>query len=163
MSGRERAQSASTWEPPVRVCWLVALLFVTSDSGASPLADIGPAPRTVLVDSAGKPFDLARLKGKVVVVSFVYTTCTGACPATTAVLARTQKTLEQAKLWGNSVEFVSITLDPRRDTPEVLKRYAEALRRRSRQVAFSDRISGGGRVSHRRVGHVGQDRPQWRS
>jgi protein SCO1 len=111
----------------VRVYWLMALLCVTGDSRRSPLADIGPSPRTVLVNSAGKRFDLASLKGKVVVVSFVYTTCTGACPATTAVLVRTQKTLEQAKLWGNSVEFVSITLDPRRDTPEILNRYAESF------------------------------------
>ena len=90
----------------------------------TPLADIGPAPRTVLVDSAGKSFDLARLKGKVVLVSFVYTTCNGVCPATTSSLVRIQKTLEQAKLWGTSVEFVSITLDPKRDTPEILSSYA---------------------------------------
>ena len=101
------------------------LCSATVDSRPSPLADIGPAPRTVLVDSAGKPFDLASLKGKVVLVSFVYTTCNGVCPATTASLSRIQKSLEQAKLWGNSVEFVSITLDPKRDTPEVLSRYAQ--------------------------------------
>ena len=45
-----------------------------SDPRPSPLADIGPAPRTVLIDAAGKPFDLASLKGKVVLVCFVYTT-----------------------------------------------------------------------------------------
>jgi protein SCO1/2 len=109
----------------VRVFCLIALVFVTADSGPSPLADIGPAPPTVLVDSAGKPFNLDSLKGKVVLVSFVYTTCTGACPATTSSLARIEKTLEKAGLWGNSVEFVSITLDPRRDAPEVLSRYAQ--------------------------------------
>jgi protein SCO1 len=107
------------------VTWLVALVLATVDASPSPLADIGPAPRTVLIDSAGKPFDLASLKGKVVLVSFVYTTCNGVCPATTATLSRIEKSLEQAKLWGNSVEFVSITLDPRRDTPEVLSRYAQ--------------------------------------
>jgi protein SCO1 len=105
--------------------WILALLFVTDSFDSSPLADIGPAPRTVLVDSAGKPFDLASAKGKVVLVSFVYTTCNGVCPATTSSLGRIQKTLETAKLWGTSVEFVSITLDPKRDTPEVLKRYAQ--------------------------------------
>jgi protein SCO1/2 len=95
-----------------------------SDSRTSPLADIGPAPRTVLVDAAGKPFDLASLKGKVVLVSFVYTTCTGACPATTQAIARIQDVLKEAKLWDTSVAFVSITLDPKRDTPEVLREYA---------------------------------------
>jgi protein SCO1/2 len=103
----------------------LALLLMIGELGRSPLADIGPAPATVLVDSAGRPFDLASLKGKVVLVSFVYTTCNGTCPATTSSLVGLQKTLKQAKVWGNSVEFVSITLDPTRDTPEILNRYAQ--------------------------------------
>jgi protein SCO1/2 len=106
--------------------WLVAIAFLTEGGHASRLADIGPAPRTVLVDSAQKPFDLGKLKGKVVLVSFVYTTCNGVCPATTQALARVQKKLEEAKLWGNSVLFVSITLDPARDTAGVLKNYAKS-------------------------------------
>ena len=104
--------------------WILALLLATSEGPPGRLADIGPAPRTVLVDSAGKPFDLARLKGKVVLVSFVYTTCNGTCPLTTGALSRIQKDLQSAKLWKTSVEFVSISLDPTRDTPEVLSRYA---------------------------------------
>jgi protein SCO1 len=109
----------------VFVIGLIGLVFATRTYPPSPLADIGAAPRTVLIDSAATPFDLASLKGKVVLVSFVYTTCNGVCPATTASLGRIRKALEQAGLWGSSVEFVSITLDPRRDTPEVLKRYAQ--------------------------------------
>jgi protein SCO1/2 len=103
---------------------LLTFLIDGSDSRPSPLADIGPAPRTVLVDAAGKPFDLASLKGKVVLVSFVYTTCTGVCPATTQAIVRIQNVLKEAKLWGTSVAFVSISLDPKRDTPEVLRDYA---------------------------------------
>jgi protein SCO1/2 len=91
---------------------------------ASPLADIGPAPAVVLTDAAGKPFDLARLRGKAVLVSFIYTTCGGTCPATTHTLTRVQRALEKAGLWGERVEFVSITLDPARDRPEVLAEYA---------------------------------------
>ena len=74
-------------------------------------------------------------------MSFVYTTCNGSCPATTLSLSRIQKALEQAKLWGTSVEFVSISLDPERDTPEVLKRYAQLFQCRSGQLAFSDGLS----------------------
>jgi len=109
----------------VRASWLMSLAFANLVAATGPLADIGPAPRTVLVDSAGKPFDLGSEKRKVVLVSFVYTTCNGACPATTSALVRIQKRLERARLWGLSVEFVSITLDPKRDTPEVLTRYAK--------------------------------------
>lgn len=97
-------------------------------TGSSPLADIGPAPRTILRDVNGKPFDLAELRGKVVLVSFVYTTCTGVCPGTTLAMTRIQKELREAKLWGGSVEFVSITLDPKRDTAEVLDQYARMFR-----------------------------------
>jgi protein SCO1/2 len=114
-------------ELPVRGLLRIAFLFMTAATGHSPLADIGPAPHTVLVDSAGKPFTLASLRGKVVLVSFVYTTCTGVCPATTSSLKEIQKSLEQAKLWGKSVEFVSITLDPKNDTPAVLDRYAQVV------------------------------------
>ena len=66
----------------------------------------------MLTDAAGKPFDLARLQGKVVLVSFVYTTCGGTCPATTHTLYRVQQALKEAGLWGKRIEFVSITLDP---------------------------------------------------
>lgn len=95
---------------------------------ASHLADIGPAPRTVLTDSAGKPFDLASLRGKVVVVSFIFTTCTGTCPGTTQAMARARDVLKDAKLWGGPVAFVSITLDPARDTPGMLRQYAKLFR-----------------------------------
>jgi protein SCO1/2 len=105
-------------------CFL-SLALLAKDPAASPLAEIGPAPRTFLVDAEGKSFDLATLRGKVVLVSFVYTTCTGVCPATTQSLGRIQRQLKEAKLWESSVAFVSITLDPARDTPEVLRRYAK--------------------------------------
>jgi protein SCO1 len=107
---------------------LIAAFVYAWDSSSSPLADIGPAPRTALTDSAGKPFDLSSLEGKVVVVSFVFTTCTGVCPGTTQAMVRARKALEEAKLWGSSVAFVSITLDPRRDTPDVLRQYAKLFR-----------------------------------
>jgi protein SCO1/2 len=90
----------------------------------STLADIGPAPPVALIDATGKPFTLADLRGKAVIVSFVYTTCTGSCPATTFSLTRVQRALKEAGLWGKQVEFVSISLDPARDTPEVLAGYA---------------------------------------
>jgi protein SCO1/2 len=97
---------------------------VRFESSPSPLADIGPAPAVSLIDATGRPFELASLRGKAVVVSFVYTTCNGSCPATTHNLYRVQEALKGAGLWGERVHFVSITLDPARDTPEVLGNYA---------------------------------------
>src|SRR5262249_2847899 len=50
--------------------------------------------------------------------------CTGSCPATTQRLRAVQDLLQKEKLWGEQVHFVSITLDPTRDRPEVLAEYA---------------------------------------
>jgi protein SCO1 len=107
--------------------WILTSCLLTGFAPVN-LADIGPAPRTVLVDSAGKPFNLDSLKGRIVVVSFVYTTCTGVCPGTTQAMVRVKQALTDARLWGTSVAFVSITLDPRRDSPEVLSDYARLFR-----------------------------------
>jgi protein SCO1 len=100
-------------------------LLLSMLSGAGPLADIGPAPPVALIDAEEKPFRLDGLRGKAVVVSFIYTTCNGSCPATTHNLYRVQQALKGAGLWAGQVEFVSISLDPARDTPEVLRRYAK--------------------------------------
>jgi protein SCO1/2 len=81
----------------------------------------------VLTDQAGRPFDLTKLQGKAVLVSFVYTTCGGTCPATTHTLYRVQQALKEAELWGKRIEFVSISLDPARDRPEVLAGYARVF------------------------------------
>lgn len=110
-------------------------LFIIAPSSASPpapkgggvpsvLADIGPSPRLTLTDQHGRPFDLTSLRGKAVLVSFVYTTCNGTCPATTTSLCRVRQALRDAKLWGDRVEFVSVTLDPARDSSETLLDYA---------------------------------------
>ena len=90
----------------------------------SPLADIGPAPRVKLTDAEGKPFDLEKLRGKCVLVSFVFTTCNGTCPLTSRAMAGCRDALKEASVWDGNVEFVSITLDPTHDTPEVLKTYS---------------------------------------
>ncbi|MDB5350702.1 MAG: uncharacterized protein JWN86_1949 [Planctomycetota bacterium] len=91
----------------------------------SPLARIAPAPEVKLIDAEGEPFDLSKLRGKAVLVSFVYTTCNGSCPLTSAAMAQCRDALEKDGLWGTKVEFVSISLDPAHDTSEVLKMYAK--------------------------------------
>ena len=62
--------------------------------------------------------------GKVVVVTFIYTSCADACPLLTAKMAGLQDDLGMD--FGPKVFFMSITVDPERDTPEVLTRYAQA-------------------------------------
>ena len=63
------------------------------------------------------------LKGKIVVIDLIYTHCVDACPLETARLAQVQKLLGDRV--GKDVFFYSISIDPNRDTPKVLKAYAE--------------------------------------
>ena len=81
-------------------------------------------PAFELIDQGGSIVKSDSLRGRVLVVSFVFTTCAEACPLITAQLARTQSKVRTEKLDGR-VRFVSITLDPATDRPEVLRRYAE--------------------------------------
>lgn len=81
-------------------------------------------PAFALVDQGGAVVKSESLRGRVLVVSFVFTTCAEACPLITAQLARTQSRVRTERLDGR-VHFVSITLDPATDRPEVLRRYAD--------------------------------------
>src|SRR4051812_29585155 len=63
------------------------------------------------------------IKGKIVAINLIYTTCKYACPLETARLAQVQKLVGDGM--GRSVFFYSITIDPEHDTPRVLERYAE--------------------------------------
>ena len=63
------------------------------------------------------------LKGKTVLINFVFTTCTGVCSPMTANLARVQRFLGDRV--GRDIVMISISVDPETDTPPVLKHYAE--------------------------------------
>ena len=78
------------------------------------------ARRLDLPDVDGKPRSLADWKGKVTVVFFGYTQCPDVCPTTMAELAEI-RTLLGAD--GDKLQTVFVTIDPERDTPEVLKAY----------------------------------------
>jgi len=89
------------------------------------LPNIAPAPAFALTSQDGTRVSLADLRGKVVAVTFIYTSCIDTCPVLTALMAHVQDKLGQD--FGERVAFVSITVDPERDTPEVLKQYADTF------------------------------------
>jgi protein SCO1 len=84
-----------------------------------------PAPRFALVDQSGNPFHFNPAAGKIVLVTFVYTTCPDVCPLFTAKLASMQRRLEQEK--HDDYLLLTITTDPARDTPAKMKAYAQAF------------------------------------
>jgi protein SCO1/2 len=78
------------------------------------------ARRLDLPDANGKPRTLDDFKGKVTVVFFGYTQCPDVCPTTMAELAQVKKSLGAD---GDKVQGVFVTIDPERDTPQLLKSY----------------------------------------
>jgi len=88
------------------------------------LVVIQKAPDFSLTTETGEKLRFANLRGKVVLVCFIFTTCNGSCPATTHRMALVQEELNKRNLAKNGrVHLLSITLDPARDTPEVLRNY----------------------------------------
>lgn len=81
-----------------------------------------PAPDFDLIDQAGRPVSLASLGDRVLVVDFIYTSCRGPCPVQTSIQAALQRRIPEALR--DDVQFVSISLDPEIDRPDVLLRYA---------------------------------------
>jgi protein SCO1/2 len=75
-----------------------------------------------LTDHNGKPRSLKDFAGKVVVLFFGYTQCPDVCPTSMAELAEVKKLLGQD---GARLQGLFVTVDPQRDTPEVLKAYME--------------------------------------
>ena len=108
---------------------LALLTTLCADPGpnASRLAVIRPMPDFTLTTQADAPLRTVDLRGKVVLVSFVFTTCSGSCPATTHRMSQVARTLaDQGLLRDDRVRLLSITLDPARDTPEALRNYMKA-------------------------------------
>lgn len=106
---------------------------------ATDITGVDFARKLALPDQNGTPRTLADWRGKVIVVFFGYTQCPDVCPTTMAELAQVKKSLGTD---GDKVQVVFVSLDPERDTPEILKSYVsnfdpgfEALRGTPEQTA----------------------------
>jgi len=77
-----------------------------------------------LLDTNGKPRTLADYRGKAVVVFFGYTQCPDVCPTTLAELAEVMKKLGPE---ADRVQVLFVTVDPERDTPDLLSKYVPAF------------------------------------
>jgi protein SCO1 len=111
--------------------WLTAAVsFAATDA----LPKIKRAPEFALTNQDGKRLALKELRGKVLAITFIFASCADTCPLLTAKMVGIQNWLGAA--FGPQVFFLSITVAPERDTPEVLKRYAEAHKANSAGWAF---------------------------
>lgn len=84
-------------------------------------------PDVTLETLDGHAYPLAAAEGKVRLVELIYTRCPDICPTTTIKMVQLQKRLQEAKLMDSGIEFLTVTIDPLHDTPDVLRVYARQL------------------------------------
>lgn len=112
----------------------LALLVPLAASGQTPDERSAAARRyfgdTVLLDQDGKEVRLYTdlLKGKIVIMDFIYTRCVGPCPILSSTFAKIQERLGDRL--GKDVFLISFSVDPDYDTPARLKEYAQRFRAR---------------------------------
>jgi protein SCO1/2 len=86
------------------------------------VSSYGRVPAFELINQYGQRFGSTQLLGKIWIADFIYTTCPGPCPMISSRMSELQKPLEKT-----DVHLVSFTVDPARDTPQILRGYAEKL------------------------------------
>jgi cytochrome oxidase Cu insertion factor (SCO1/SenC/PrrC family) len=82
----------------------------------------GTIPSFQLTNQDGQSFGSAQLTGKIWIADFIFTSCAGPCPMISSRMSGLQKPLQKT-----DVHLVSFTVDPEKDTPEILRGYAEKL------------------------------------
>jgi cytochrome oxidase Cu insertion factor (SCO1/SenC/PrrC family) len=82
----------------------------------------GDVPTFQLTNQDGQSFGSAQLSGKIWIADFIYTSCPGPCPMISTRMSELQKPLQNT-----DVHLVSVTVDPEKDTSEVLRGYADKL------------------------------------
>ncbi len=116
--------------------WLRALFFVaglvvsgcasgvpTGELQGEAVEDPQPKPSFLLTDTEGRSYDFAsRTEGKVTLLYFGYTRCPDICPVH---LAQISEVLELHPRLARDIEVVFVSVDPDRDTPEVIRGYLD--------------------------------------
>jgi len=103
---------------------LLLALIVVACQPKPDLPQLFPVPNAALVDSDGTRVQLDGMKGSVTVYDFIFTNCAASCPIMTNNMRALTPMIEKDA----PVRFVSISVDPVRDTPQVLAAYAKRVR-----------------------------------
>ena len=126
---RQSSKAATTWKVTliaIPIVTLALLLWLrqleVNALRQRTVSAYGSVPEFELTNQDGKAFGSAQLRGKIWIADFIYTTCPGPCPMISSRMSEMQKPLEKT-----DVHLVSFTVDPAKDTPQVLRGYAEKL------------------------------------
>jgi protein SCO1/2 len=99
-----------------------AIVIYQAEKSRTEIPELWEVPSFEYTERHGQPFGLKDMKGKINIVDFIFTNCRSVCPVMSARMS------ELYELYSpyDFIRFVSISVDPERDTPEVLKEYADS-------------------------------------
>lgn len=100
---------------------IILIIILQPDEIVKELPVISQIPAFDLIDQDGEQFTLDDLKGNVWLADFIFTTCAGPCP----IMTERMSTVQHDLIGIDKLQFVSFTVNPDYDTPEVLKKYAK--------------------------------------
>lgn len=109
------------------LCVALGIYWLTTLTGGSKvkLENAGKAGEFALTNAMdGKEVTLQSTQGKVRLVYFYFSYCPDVCPPTTFMLSETQNLLKDKGYFGKDAQIISITIDPTRDTPERIQKWA---------------------------------------
>lgn len=95
--------------------------FLIRDANATIPAEVS------LINQNGKTYIFGKDPTKLKLIEFIYTHCPDICPTTTQKMVDLKKDLEKSGVYGKEIEFVTITIDPYRDTPQILQEYMKGF------------------------------------
>ena len=99
---------------------LALIVIDLANKSRSDLPILGDVPVFNFIERSGMPFGYDDMKGKINIVNFFFTTCRGPCPIMNARVAELYKKYSTT----DKVRFISISVDPKRDSLTVLRQYA---------------------------------------
>src|SRR5919108_4239505 len=136
----------SPWRTSRRVAWLLVGLGVFAAPALAHLpippkkGEVGKKSKQTVVpdfnltDQDGNRFQFATTRGKLVLLTFIFTSCPDVCPFLTAKFAAIERALKEKKR--TDYVLLSITTDPERDSPTMLRSYAERYKADFRHWLF---------------------------
>ncbi|MEH7335420.1 SCO family protein [Neobacillus drentensis] len=107
------------------ICGLALFLGITAGISFFLIRDANakiPANVT-LINQNNEDYNFGKDKTKLKLVEFIYTHCPDICPTTTQKMVGLKNDLVKSGVFGKEIEYITITIDPYRDTPKVLKSY----------------------------------------
>ncbi|MFO7680688.1 MAG: SCO family protein [Chloroflexota bacterium] len=110
------------------ILWALALFAFIAFRPIMVLPKISLGPGYALVDQQGEMFTHEDLRGSIVLYNFTYTGCAApVCRETSSVMQEVAARLDEVDTFGIPVQMVTISVDPERDSPEVLQAFAQQL------------------------------------